>query len=87
MTAQLLYSMTCDGVGCSATFTIGSRFATPMRSEAARSGWSWRAQKVSRSGPAKSIDLCPKCEAERIRVEDRNRIDEAKQAAGYPPES
>lgn len=61
MTAWLRYDMTCDGQGCTERFTVGSRTAQPMREAAAKIGWSLHALKVTKSGPAKSVDLCPTC--------------------------
>jgi hypothetical protein len=62
MTAHLRYDMTCDGPDCAATFTIGTRQATPMRAAAAVVGWTSGADPMAnRSGPVKTVDLCPDC--------------------------
>lgn len=64
MTAWLRYDMTCDGEGCTATFTIGSRAATPMRLAAQALGWTTGPDpKWNRNGPLRSVDLCPACVA------------------------
>ncbi len=62
MTAVMTCAIMCDHAeGCVASFDCAERLAGDTRKRAAGAGWAYELRPVpNKSGPARSVDLCPK---------------------------